>query len=112
MNQTVIKLEGEKIGKEIERLENTLHGANSKLQGQTAEANNRVKVSGAGQGGPWGVKATNVELMPWMCGEIWGFSLSLRDTGTNSSALGPAGKETSELTHHHFGFQTCLSPGL
>lgn len=40
---------GKKIGKEIETLESTLHGAKSELQGQTEEAN-REKGSGTGQG--------------------------------------------------------------
>lgn len=75
MNKTAIKPEGKKsklwrkkIGKEIETLENTLHGAKSELQGQTEEAN-RVNGSGTGQDRLCGVKATNVELKLWMCGD-------------------------------------------
>ena len=55
-----------KIGKEIEPLENTLHGAKSELQGQTEEAN-RVNVSGTGQSRLCGVKASNMELRLWKC---------------------------------------------
>lgn len=79
MNETVVKLEGKKskiwrkkTSKEIETLENTLHEAKSELQGHTEEANTRVKVSGAGQGRLCGVRATNVELKPWMRGETEG----------------------------------------
>ena len=75
MNKIAIKPEeknlnygGKKIGKEIETLENTLHGAKSELQGQTEEAN-RVNGSGTDQGRLCGVKATNVELKLWMCGD-------------------------------------------
>lgn len=111
-------MEEKKIGKEIEPLENTLHGAKSELQGQTEEAN-RVNISGTGQSRYVESKPLTWSWSSRCVGRPQVSSLHFRPlpdssemTDTNASALTPAGKGTSEFTHPHPGFQVCLSLSL